>query len=523
MIAAVLGVLRTGAAYLPIDTQLPQARLDFIAGDAKPALLLTDVGTAMGTVPVLDVSEIATSSPASAAAYASPPEAVAYVIYTSGSTGQPKGVRVPHRALVNFLHAMVERPGIAENDVVLALTTLSFDIAVLEFLLPLTRGARVVIAQSSEVSDGSSLIQLLEAENVTLMQATPATWQLLLEAGWKGSRRLRMICGGEALTRELASALMTRGAELWNAYGPSETTIWSSINRVSDADAISIGEPIANTELLVLDRDGQPAPIGVPGELYIGGTGVALGYLNRPDLTNDRFVTTRWSSFSGPVYRTGDLVRFRIDGVLEFLGRLDNQVKLRGYRIELGEIEQALLQHHKITAAVVLMQVSTQRDPRLMAYVVASKATTSDELREFLQARLPQYMVPAGFVILDTLPLMTSGKVDRRALATISESESDVSERPLSETEAELAKIWADLLGVDRVAADSNFFDLGGHSLLAMRMVSRIHERFNTQLPLGTLFEHRTLARLAALLVPEAPAPIRTARTVSCPAREQFS
>jgi amino acid adenylation domain-containing protein len=347
------------------------------------------------------------------------PNDLAYVIYTSGSTGTPKGVEIPHRAVVNFLTSMAREPGMTAQDTMLAVTTLSFDIAGLELLLPLTVGGRVVIAPHEVVIDGWQLAQLLRTSGATLMQATPATWRLLLEAGWPGEPHLTILCGGEALPPELARALLPRCRSLWNMYGPTETTIWSTVRRVTSADHITLGRPIANTEVYVLSADLQPVPIGVPGELYIGGAGLARGYRHRPDLTTQRFIPHPLCQASeARLYKTGDIVAYAPDGQLKYLGRADHQVKVRGYRIELSEVETALSRHPAVRDVVVMARDVAPGDQQLVAYLVADQEPplSTQALRDFLQEELPSYMIPAFFMMLATLPLNPSGKIDRQAL-----------------------------------------------------------------------------------------------------------
>ena len=344
------------------------------------------------------------------------------MLYTSGSTGKPKGVEIPHRALTNFLWSMRTQPGCTEKDVLLAVTTLSFDIAGLELYLPLIVGGRIELASRPVAADGRLLREQIEKCGATLMQATPATWRMLIETGWQGTPGLTALCGGEGLPRELANQLLERTAALWNMYGPTETTIWSSVQRIRPEDPeITIGRPIANTEFYILDKNLQLLPVGVPGELFIGGDGLARGYRNRPELTAERFIPHPFSQKPGArLYRTGDLARYREDGQVVHLGRLDHQVKLRGFRIELGEIEAILDQHPAVQKNVVVARNADKgaRDTYLAAYVVAEPgaAPTVGELRRFLQGQLPDYMVPAAFVQMEALPLTPNGKVDRRAL-----------------------------------------------------------------------------------------------------------
>src|SRR5690606_10367292 len=362
--AALLGVLGSGAAYVPLDPHHPMSRLEYALTDSGASAVVTAAGMPRFNLPMLDVGACGDATEAFCRTF---PSATAYVIYTSGSTGRPKGVAVSHGALMNFLYSMAEEPGISPSDAVLAVTTVSFDIAALELFLPLIRGARVVIAHEDEVFDGARLARKLEAEGITVLQATPVTWKLLLEANWAGKADLRALCGGEALPEALAEALLPRVGELWNLYGPTETTVWSTIERVRSGDPITVGRPIANTTVYVLDEHMQPVPVGVPGELWIGGAGVAQGYLNRPELTAERF---RESPFRAGerIYGTGDLVRWLSDGRLQHLGRLDFQVKVRGFRIELGEIEARLREHPAVKDTVVVA-----RDERLVAYVDTSE------------------------------------------------------------------------------------------------------------------------------------------------------
>ncbi|HKV07245.1 MAG TPA: amino acid adenylation domain-containing protein, partial [Thermoanaerobaculia bacterium] len=429
MVVALLGILKAGAAYVPLDPSHPEERLALVLGDSDPAVLVTEerwlerLGGTAGRVVCLDRDReriAAEEGSAPDLPVDGGPESLAYVIYTSGSTGRPKGVALPHRAVVNFLYAMAERIGLGADDVIPALTTLTFDIAGLEIYLPLALGGRVEVVDREEAADGQRLAARVAASGVTALQATPATWRLLLDSGWDGQPGLKALCGGEALPWALASELQARGVELWNVYGPTETAIWSATVAVKavqgDGAAVGLGHPIANTRFHVVDRELELVPEGVAGELLIGGTGVARGYWGRPELTAERFVPDPWSEASGArLYRTGDLVRRRSGGELEFLGRIDHQVKLRGFRIELGEIEAVLAGHPEVQAAVVLLREDLPGGRGLVAYVV----TEQDEvrpLRSWLEERLPGYMVPTAFVHLEALPRTPNGKLDRRAL-----------------------------------------------------------------------------------------------------------
>ncbi|MEW5929506.1 MAG: amino acid adenylation domain-containing protein [Gemmatimonadota bacterium] len=509
MVVGLLAVLKAGGAYVPLDPAYPAERLAYMLGDSGASVLLTQAALAAalpdfaGARICLDEVETAFGDgPTPAPARAASPGNAAYVIYTSGSTGTPKGVVVPHRAVVNFLDSMRLRPGLSARDTLLAVTTLSFDIAALELFLPLTTGARVVLADRETASDGARLRDAVAASGATVMQATPASWRMLLDAGWEGAPGLKALCGGEALPRELADRLLGAVGELWNLYGPTETTIWSTVERVEPgAGAVSIGAPVANTRLYLLDRGLEPVPAGVPGELYVGGEGVARGYLGRPELTAERFVPDAFSRGPGGgarLYRTGDRVRRRADGALEYLGRTDTQVKVRGFRIEPGEIEAALRALPQVREAVAVVREGPQGDRRLVAYVVAGEgAPAAAELRAALRERLPEHMVPGAFVVLESIPLTPNGKVDRRALPAPERAAEDEYVAPRTPAEELLAGIWAELLGTGRVGVEESFFDLGGHSLLATRVVSRARQAFGVEVPLRALFEAPTVAGLA--------------------------
>ncbi|MET0397982.1 MAG: amino acid adenylation domain-containing protein [Longimicrobiaceae bacterium] len=516
MLAALLGVLRAGGAYVPLDPAHPAERLAYVLRDSGARVLVTQESL-RGAVPAEGVRVLALDGgegecPEAGAAAGAGGEAggdnAAYVIYTSGSTGHPKGVTIEHRSVVNFLHAMRERPGARAEDVVLALTTLGFDIAVLELFLPLVVGARVVIADRDDAADGARLAALLADEGVTVAQATPATWRLLLLSGWTGSPGLRLLCGGEALPAELAGELRARAGELWNVYGPTEATVWATAHPVGAAergDPVAIGRPIANLEALVLDPAGSPVPAGVAGELHLGGAGLARGYRGRPELTAAAWVPHPFAGEPGArLYRTGDRARWRADGALEFLGRIDQQVKVRGFRIEPGEIEAALLEHPAVAAAAVAARRDAAGDTQLAAYVVAADgaAPAAPGLREWLRERLPEYMVPSAFVAMDALPLSPAGKLDRRALPAPEAAERAAGADhvpPRGGTETEVARVWAEVLELEPsdVGARDGFFESGGHSLRAMRLVSRLREALGVEFGLPALFAAPTVEGIA--------------------------
>jgi len=507
---ALLGVLKTGAAYVPIDPTYPRERQAFMLTDAAVSVLVTqerllDAGLDAPSIVCIDRDweEIAAES-GQASEVATDPDALAYVIYTSGSTGNPKGVEIRHTSVVNLLEAMRERPGMDENDTVVSVTTLSFDIAGLELYLPLICGAKLVIATREQAQDPARLAAAVEEAQATFVQATPTTWRMLVDAGWEGRSELKIVCGGEPLPRGLANELVDRGASLWNMYGPTETTIWSSALELTRGHGPPpIGGPIANTRFYVVDRHLEPTPIGVPGELLIGGEGVARGYRHRPELTAERFIDDPFDpAADGRVYRTGDRMRFRGDGTLEFLGRLDHQVKLHGYRIELGEVEASLDGHPDVRQSVVLIDEDETGEKRLVAYVVAEsgREPAADDLRRHVSESVPSYAVPSTIVRLDELPLTANGKLDRKALPRPGTVREDLRARymaPSTPTEEALAAIWADLLAIDKVGADDDFFELGGHSLLAVKMLARVHDQLGVEIFLTSVFEHPTVAALA--------------------------
>ncbi len=551
MLIGLLGILKAGGAYVPLDPAYPHDRLAFMLEDAKVSVLLTQkklvaaLPEHKAKVVCLDTNwqEIDEQSNCHSINQATTKDLV-YVIYTSGSTGKPKGVQISHGALVNFLSAMRQNLKLTKEDILLSVTTLSFDIAALELYLPLIVGARLVLITREIAVDGTQLLERLTLLNTTIMQATPATWRLLLSAGWQDNRQLKILCGGEALDRSLANQLLERGTQVWNLYGPTETTIWSSVRMIeSNSDQketdniIPIGRPIANTQFYILDSHQQLVPVGVLGELHIGGVGLARGYLNQPQLTAQKFIPNPFNNAStSRLYKTGDLVRYRLDKTIEYLGRIDHQVKVRGFRIELGEIEALLSEHPAVQQGVVLVQDNQASNKRLLAYIIPNLNQNAEfqeivpsfpgetvrpkpwmfyannplkakwtrdlvpQLRRFLQQKLPEYMVPSTFVTLEALPLTPNGKVDRRSLAAsgITQIESEeIFVAPSNPVEEILAGIWAEILDLDQVGIHSNFFKLGGHSLLATRVISQIQKVFEVKLPLHRLFDKPTVAELA--------------------------
>ncbi|MGE5451537.1 MAG: amino acid adenylation domain-containing protein [Acidobacteriota bacterium] len=517
LLAALLGTLKTGAAYVPLDPGFPKDRLHYMAQDAGLHSVITEAAHAhLAGVPRPQQIRIDDDAAQIAAAPADAPQplrplsarAVAYVIYTSGSTGQPKGVVLPQSAVCNFLASMQREPGLQAQDHLLAVTTLSFDIAVLELFLPLVTGARVVLAQREDAIDGEALSRLIADENITVMQATPTTWHLLIDQGWHAPAGFKALCGGEPLPPSLAGQLLDQGIELWNLYGPTETTVWSTLTRITDPRAkITIGHPIAQTQVWVLDADMRPCAVGQEGEICIGGEGVALGYFQRPELTAERFVPDPFRPHApeARLYRTGDLGRWREDGVLEHLGRLDFQVKIRGYRIELGEIEARLAAQPGVARTVVTAREDTPGDVRLVAYLTARPGHHLDTaaLRQALKADLPDYMVPQQWMVLDALPLLPNGKIDRKSLPAPQVAAAQAT----SSLMQSIAHAMAEVLGLPALAPDDHFFELGGHSLLAARLSARLIEQVGHRPSLRTIFEHPTPKLLAAALEQGLPHP----------------
>lgn len=508
MMVALLAILKAGGAYLPLDPAFPAERLRYIVENAQAPLVITRHGLLPSSagVEILDLAHFNFAAESDAPLeHVNTPDDLAYVMYTSGSTGKPKGVEITHRAWLNLLLSMQHLLDINAGDVWLAVTTLSFDISALELFVPLLVGAQIEIADTQTTIDGAALARKLNECGATLMQATPATWRLMVNVGWQPKPGFKVISGGEALPRDLADQLLS--GELWNVYGPTETTIWSSAYRVEPGTGpVSIGRPIANTQFYILDQNQQPVPIGVAGDLYIGGTGMARGYRDRPELTAERFLPDPYR----PGYRmywTGDQARYQADGNVEFLGRNDFQLKVRGFRIEAGEIETLLNQHPTVYQSVVVAHEKTAGDARLIAYIATEGDTpTTHDLRQHLRQHLPPYMIPGGFIFLDRLPLTPNGKINRRALPEPDAvTESVAATPPQNELEQKLVTIWQEILDRDVVGIHDNFFDLGGHSLLLARLHSRLQTELAAQLTIVTLLEYPTVNALAQFLSRSAP------------------
>ena len=507
LLVALLAVMKAGGAYVPLHTSFPEERIRYILEDAEVQVLLTN--TEVGTDFAQDFPVLMLGGNSFLGEYAGddlPPQAttaqLAYLIYTSGSTGTPKGVMVDHAPLVNFLWSMKDRPGMKAGEVLMAVTSVSFDIAGLELYLPLLVGATVCLASEEMLANPVLLADALESYQVNRMQATPATWQLLLKTDWKGKKDLQALCGGEALPRKLADQLLDRVESLWNMYGPTETTIWSSVGEIQPDEApISIGQPIYNTQLYILDRHLQPVPRGVVGELHIGGEGLARGYVNLPELTREQFIQDPFADRPGArLYKTGDHARFLADGFIEVLGRMDEQVKLNGHRMELGEIASVMLEHPAVQEAVVILRQESYGAKRLMGYFVAHTPMEAEDLRAFVRRKLPAYMTPTFFIGLDALPLSPNGKIDRKGLPVpedVRELEDYVA--PQNEEEKILVEIWQNVLSVEQIGIHDNFFELGGASIQSLQIVGKAN-MYGFKLGVDHLFEYQTIQELAEFI-----------------------
>ena len=523
VVAAILGVLKSGAAFLPLDPRQPAARNTFCINDVGANIVLTDhqlpVGGEAITAAVVNLGDLGPHGPGRGALSSTASSAdLAYVICTSGSTGRPKPVLIEHRGVTNLMRTLCREFGIGACDTVLSVASISFDMALFDIFSALVCGARVVFATAAEAVNPASLSQLIAQGGATYMFATPTTWGALIAAGWRGDRRLRAAAGGETLTDGLAEALLQRCGAVWNGYGPTETTGGTNIARLARGDTVTVGRPLPNVRVYITDPRGRLQPVGVPGEIAIGGVGVGRGYLNRPDEHARRFGDDPFH-VGGRIYRTGDRGRFLPDGRLQHLGRYDDQLKIRGFRIEPGEIESTLCEHPEVGGCAVVAREAPNGEQRLVAYIVGEPGRLSDaEARDWLRHRLPEYMVPSAFVHLSALPMTTSGKLDKAALPAPSPRETGRvgAQPPRTDTETRVAALWADLLGTPVTDVSSDFFDLGGHSLLAARLISEVEQTFGVTLSLASFIDSgRIVAKLAELLSAESPS--RTDEVTSSP------
>jgi amino acid adenylation domain-containing protein len=516
MVISLLAILKSGAAYVPLDPEYPKDRIEFMLEDSAAKILITSkkyhkhFTSQAIEILIEDAVDKFDSYTADEPAITINGDDLAYVLYTSGSTGKPKGVQIKHHNLVNFLLSMQKEPGITADDIILTVTTISFDIAGLELYLPLISGSQIILTDSYTAKDGRQLLDIVRSEKATFMQATPYTWRMMLEAGWDSQLPLKILCGGEAMPKDLVNKLLPRISELWNMYGPTETTIWSTVKRIKHDDDITIGKPIDNTQIYILDEKLNVLPDGEIGEIFIGGEGVAKGYLNREELTAERFINNPFSEIEGEkIYRTGDLGKINAASEIQCLGRIDHQVKVRGYRIELEEIEHALVKQADIKEAVVIAREDTPGDPRLVGYVVFQDTTAADLKTQILNWQqallgvLPEYMVPDDFVLMDAIPITPNGKIDRKALPkpdynTVVRQGEYVA--PRTDIEKQVAEIWQELMNIEKISIFDNFFELGGRSLVAVQIMARIEKVTGKRLPLATLFEHSTIEKLALRL-----------------------
>ena len=508
MLVSVLAVIKAGGAYVPLDPQFPRRRLEQILGETKVPVLLTltrrmeDLeGLSARVFSVDGEADVLRAQPIGRQPKLHP-DMRAYVIFTSGSTGIPKGVEVTHGSVVNLLKSAEKLLEVGPEDRLFAITTLAFDISVLELWLPLVTGGTVIIASQEVATQGDLLSEQLLSTRATMLQATPFTFRILLDVGFKPPSGFKMMCGGEAWTMAMAEKLLASGSRLWNMYGPTETTVWSSITEVKAGEPkLTIGPPIANTRFYVVaEKSLQPVPSGESGELLIGGAGVALGYFNREQLTSEKFLP-EFNVEGERMFRTGDEVRQLADGRIEFIGRLDQQIKLRGYRIELGEIETAMVACDGVRDAVATLREEASGEPFLVCFYTSADSVPTSILRESLSQRLPKYMIPRYFERLEAFPLTPNGKKDRRGLADypLKMRSPDVASEAGSglQTEHEMLRIWQKLFAGSPIASDSDFFELGGDSLVMLQLQSMINRKFGLQLNAIDITTHPTVGKLS--------------------------
>ncbi|WP_025676549.1 non-ribosomal peptide synthetase, partial [Paenibacillus polymyxa] len=528
MVIGLLGILLAGGAYVPLDPDYPEDRLEYMLQDSNASLVITQsgllekvsrlAGSNVNCIVLDNDWDLLTSSVKGRKTLRREVQSshLAYVIYTSGSTGKPKGVMIPHKALTNFLLSMAEKPGITEQDKLLAVTTYCFDIAGLELYLPLIKGAQCYVCSSEKAKDAERLKQEIQKIKPTIMQATPVTWTMLFQAGWKNEENMKMLCGGEALSETLKSYFVHNNGDAWNMFGPTETTIWSTIQTITADKPLSIGKPIANTQIYILDQHLRPVPIGLPGELFISGSGLARGYLNQPVLTDEKFIDNPFKPGT-KLYRTGDLCKWLSDGSIEYLGRMDYQVKIRGFRIELSEVEGQVRTYPGIDECVVVAKEQGE-DKQLVAYYLRNdsefgkSSLDPKEVRNYLKAFLPYYMIPAFFIELDKLPLTPNGKIDRKELMSRKVELATATRKihlPQSDVEHQVLTIWKKLLDVDHLSTDDAFFDVGGNSFTAAEMVRKIKDKLECDISVTALFKYPTIRELSAYIMKvkgEAPA-----------------
>ena len=508
LLYTLLAIMQCGAAYLPLDPEYPKERLEFMLNDSSAKVLLTSKEV-FASLPswsqmlfIEDIIESLNQYSTAPLPFTLSAENNAYILYTSGSTGNPKGVPITHKNLVNFLCSMAIEPGIKQDDRLLSITTISFDIAGLELYLPLIKGATLILADHETARDGRLLLDLVKKEKINLLQATPTTWSMLLDSGWSEKLPIKALCGGEAMPVDLAKELLNKCDTLWNVYGPTETTIWSSLKQINaDDKTITIGKPIGNTQIYIVDEQGQLVPPGNIGEITIGGDGVAKGYWNRPELTAEKFIKNKFSDDEKEIlYRTGDLGKLLPNNEIECLGRLDQQVKIRGHRIEPGEVEQALLSLEGIKSAVVLADENF-----LIAHIVPDSAIEEAQTkitlwRESLAAKLPAQLIPHDFNLLEKIPTTLNGKIDRKALSQYKVNKKITYTAPRTEEENIVATIWKESLNIENIDIFSDFFEMGGHSIKGVKVMIEIEKHTGKRIPLSALFKYSTVEKFAKLL-----------------------
>lgn len=514
-VIAILGIIKSGAAYVAIDKNWPAARKKYVIEDSNVKIIVTQEAyieeVKKNNLAHVDIHEARIykekSKNIEKIAHS---EDLVYIKYTSGSTGKPKGVEITHRSVVNFLSSMLKSPGINPEDNFLAVTTYTFDISVLEFFLPLVSGATLILASEQELSNLYKLSGLIDQENITMIQATPSFWQMLINFGWNTTRKLKILCGGENLPAPLGKKLLQYSGELWNMYGPTETTIWSTTMKINnEAEIKLIGKPIDNTQVYILNKNKGVTPIGAIGELFIAGEGLARGYRNKAQLTNEKFIKNCFDNATDSrMYSTGDLGRWKPDGNIEYIGRIDTQVKIRGYRIELGEIESVAERHESVEKAVVLVEETSQGTKELIMFYSSVHLLTEEELKSFLVQFLPAYMIPSYLQRVESFPLNSNGKVDKKALqAKLQKTthETDELDPPRNYLEFIMIDSWKKALLTDKIGIKSNFFKLGGHSLKAAQVVSAIRSQLEVEIDLGELFKYPTVEQLAQVVATAKP------------------
>ncbi|WP_264530511.1 amino acid adenylation domain-containing protein [Flavobacterium sp. N502540] len=510
MIAVLLGILKSGRSYLPLDPNFPKDRLNYIIGNSKAQIIITEKKyTANGiSAPVsLKLEEVLEEMECFDSSFKSKVSSddAAYIIYTSGSTGNPKGVEIGHQSLVNFLTSIQQKPGVTPHDLLFSVTTYSFDISVLEFFAPLISGATVFLASQETLEDPNSVIKKIKEINPSIIQATPSFYQMLFHAGWEGDKTLKVLCGGDLLSDSLSEKLITGTFEVWNMYGPTETTIWSSMKKLQyPSQASTIGTPINNTQFYILDDFFNLQPVGVIGSIYIAGDGLAKGYYRNEVLTREKFIENPFEA-NTLLYETGDLGKWNIKGEIEFLGRKDNQIKIRGYRIEAGEIESKLNLISGIKDSVVIAKKGTQQDAILVAYIIKSSAEINiEKIISELKLVLPYYMIPGLIIPMEQFPLTPNNKIDRKALLEMevySGTEDNEFQAPNSELEKKLLKYWQEVLEINKpISKDVNFFAIGGHSLNSVRLIGLIAKELSFSVSFKTIFDYPTIETLAEYL-----------------------